>query len=157
MKTIKIEANIRVSLDVIKAKINNLGIDTLGEFKFDNAGNNRRLNISKEIAKTFLEYGTLEEGSYIPPNVFNQADLIDVEYDPAFVRFEWDDSLNDKVAAFADNIEELKRRINMDSPNFVGIISKNEGEENACFPFVCNGRYKYRFVYLLEKDLEVKQ
>ena len=152
MKTIKIEANIRVYLEVLKDKIN-----TLGEFKFDNAGNNRRLNLSKESARTFLEYGTIEEGSYIPPDVFNQADLIDIEYDPAFVRFEWDDSLNDKVAAFADNIDELKRRINLDNQDFIGVISKSEGAANGSYPFLCNGKCKYRFVYLLEKDLEVKQ
>ncbi|MBO6099953.1 MAG: hypothetical protein J6P07_01295 [Spirochaetaceae bacterium] len=151
MKKIKIEANIRMSLEILVDKI-----DTLGEFKFDNAGDNRELDISKESARTFLEYGTLEEGSYIPVEVFNQLDLIETEYDPAQVRFDWDDSLKGKVAAFADDIDELKENINRDNSDFIGVISKNP-QPNASLPFVCNDRFKYRFVYLLEKDLEVKQ
>jgi len=151
MKTIRIEANIRVSLNVLKAKI-----DTLGEFKFDNAGNNCELDISKESAKIFLTYGTLEEGSYIPVNVFNQADLIDMEFDPAQVRFDWDDSLEGKVAAFADNIGELKRNFSRENPKFIGVISKNMDGQYR-YPFICNNNTSYRFVYLLEKDLEVKQ
>lgn len=152
MKKIKIEANIRMSLEVLAAKIN-----TLGEFKFDNAGDNCELDIPKETARIFIAHGTLEEGSYIPPDVFNQADLIDIEYDPVLVRFEWDDSLYDKVAAFANNIDELKGNVTLDNQDFVGVISKNEEKDKGRFPFVCNGRKKYRFVYLLEKDLEAKQ
>ena len=152
MKKIKIEANIRMSLEVLADKIN-----TLGEFTFDNAGDNCELDISKESARTFLVYGTLEEGSYIPVGVFNQADLTEIEFDPAQVRFDWDDSLEGKVAAFADNIEELKRNINLDNQDFIGVVSKNESSTNGSYPFVCNGRNKYRFIYLLEKDLEVKQ
>lgn len=151
MKKIKIEANIRMSLEVFVDKIN-----TLGEFKFDNAGDNCELDISKESARMFLTYGTLEEGSYIPVEVFNQADLILMEYDPAQVRFDWDDSLEGKVAAFADNINELKRNIYKDDPDFVGVISKNT-QTDGMFPFICNNDSSYRFVYLLEKDLEVKQ
>lgn len=150
-KKIKIEANIRMSLEIPVDKI-----DTLGEFKFDNAGDNRELDISKESARTFIEYGTLEEGSYIPMGVFNQLDLIEIKYDPAQVRFDWDDSLEGKVAAFADGIDELKKNINQDNSDFIGVISKNL-KPDTNFPFVCNGKIKYKFVYLLEKDLEVKQ
>lgn len=152
MKKIKIEANIRMSLEIPVDKI-----DTLGKFEFDNVGDNNTLNISKESARTFLEHGKLEEGSYIPTDVFNQADLIETEFDPAQVRFDWDDTLEGKVAAFADNINELKRNFNRDNPEFIGVISKNRQSTNTSFPFVCNNEYKYRFVYLLEKDLEVKQ
>lgn len=81
----------------------------------------------------------------------------EIEYDPAQVRFDWDDSLEGKVAAFADNIDELKKNFNRDNPEFVGVISKNRQSTNTSFPFVCNNEYRYRFVYLLEKDLEVKQ
>ena len=151
MKKIKIEANIRMSLEVLVDKINNLG-----EFTFDPAGDNCEQSISKESARTFLEYGTLEEGSYILEDVFNQADLIEIKYDPAQVRFDWDDSLEGKVAAFADNIGELKSVISKDNSDFIGIISKNPGGQSL-YPFYCNNATKYRFVYLLEKDLEVKQ
>ena len=114
MKKIKIEANIRMSLEVLVDKINNLG-----EFTFDNTGFNFGLHISKESARTFLEYGTLEEGSFIPSEIFNQADLIEIKYDPAQVRFDWDDSLEGKVAAFADNIGELKSVISKDNSDFI--------------------------------------
>ena len=151
MKKIKIEANIRMSLEILADKINNLG-----EFTFDPAGDNCEQSISKESARTFLEYGTLEEGSYILEDVFNQADLIEMKYDPAQVRFDWDDSLEGKVAAFADDIGELKRNFSKDNPEFIGVISKNPDSQDM-YPFICNNEDRYRFVYLLEKDLEVKQ
>ena len=70
-----------------------------------------------------------------------------------------DNDYNIKYSLYTDKeIEDntILSALNTSSHNSIGIISKNP-DGQSLYPFYCNNATKYRFVYLLEKDLEVKQ
>ena len=140
MKTVQIEANIRmamyVSLD--KSYIENMVYDTANE--------NIEKDLTLEEAREFLENGILVDGSFIPACILSKEDTI--SYDSSRVKFEWSNDLAGKKAYVADSIPDIKRLVNSANENNAVILPKKKYDDT--FPFYAKERdIAYMFAYLL--------
>lgn len=79
-------------------------------------------------------------------------------FDKKFVHFMWEDELEGKAGFFADNIDNLKCKVNIGSVNDITNVAKKDDEEMCInFPFRMKwSGSKFRFFYY-DPHYEIKK